>query len=187
MGSCWDTSLSLSNISRARGMRPLCPALKGETLARTGEGCFKKDDVVDSLLASHRLPGLYFIRFLSAPDVFSVCVRIDQVPEEGTVTAKVNAVKVTDIAGNINTASGVVTFIFDTTVPSLVLSTSEPSNTNENPIPVTATFSEAVTGFALADVAVTGATVDTLVAVSTSVYTMNVNPTGQVRFATCRP
>ena len=104
---------------------------------------------------------------------------VDLVPEEGTVTAVIAATKATDLAGNINTGSNTVEFVFDTTVPTLVLSSSEPSNTNEDPIPVTATFSEAVTGFVVGDVTVTGAEVDTFVAVSTSVYTMNVNPTGQ--------
>ena len=62
--------------------------------------------------------------------------------------------------------------------PTVVLSSSSPSTTNTSPIPVTATFSQAVTGVATSSVTATNATVTNL-AGSGAVYTFNINPSSQ--------
>jgi len=66
--------------------------------------------------------------------------------------------------------------VFDTTPPTVTLSSTEPSPTNASPIPVTATFSEDVTGFVLGDISVGGGFANNF-AGSGSVYTFDVIPT----------
>jgi hypothetical protein len=57
-------------------------------------------------------------------------------------------------------------------------STAAPS-TNTSPIPVTATFSEAVTGFTIDDLAAVNGTPGNFAAVSGTVYTLDVTPAGE--------
>ena len=66
----------------------------------------------------------------------------------------------------------------DNSALSVSLSSTAPSQTSTT-IPVTATFSKAVTGFVVGDISVTGGTAGSFVAVSTSVYTFVVTPSGQ--------
>ncbi|MDD5050805.1 MAG: Ig-like domain-containing protein [Candidatus Pacebacteria bacterium] len=70
--------------------------------------------------------------------------------------------------------------IIDSTAPTVTLTSTSTSLTNV-PIPVTARFSEAVTGFTSGDVSVitSNATVGSFVTVSSSTYTFVVTPTGQ--------
>ena len=68
-----------------------------------------------------------------------------------------------------------LSLIKDTTLPSITLTTTSSSPTNTSPIPVTATFSESVTGFSLTDITVTNGTAANLSG-SGSVYTFNVYP-----------
>src|SRR5207237_5216812 len=58
-----------------------------------------------------------------------------------------------DAAGNLNTVASQLTRTYDGTRPSVALSSSSSSQTNAA-FTVTATFSEAVTGFSLVDVSV---------------------------------
>ncbi len=53
------------------------------------------------------------------------------------------------------------------------------SPTNTSPIPVTTTFSQEVTGFAVGDVTVGNGTAGNFVAVSGTVYTIDVTPAAQ--------
>ncbi len=81
---------------------------------------------------------------------------------------------VTDIAGN--SASDDITFVWDTTPPTVVLTSSTPDPTN-GLIFVIAQFSETVTGFDTTDIAVVNGAVDTFVAVDGDTYQFNVDPT----------
>jgi hypothetical protein len=85
-------------------------------------------------------------------------------------------VRVTDTAGNSGTAV-TQAYVLDTTAPTATLSTTSANPTNTSPIPVKVTFSEAVTGVALAGFTVNNGTAGNLVAVSTTVYTVDVTPT----------
>src|SRR5574342_262503 len=63
--------------------------------------------------------------------------------------------------------------------PAVVLSSTAPNPTNTSPIPVTATFSESVTGFALGDIIITNGAAGNFVNVTSTVYTFDVTPAGQ--------
>jgi hypothetical protein len=63
----------------------------------------------------------------------------------------------TDEATNGNLASNVITFTFDTTAPTLIISSAETTvYTNVNPLPFTFTWNEPVYGFVTAGVTATG-------------------------------
>ncbi|MEK7793741.1 MAG: Ig-like domain-containing protein, partial [Candidatus Hydrogenedentota bacterium] len=98
---------------------------------------------------------------------------------QGAVTASIAGGVAQDGASNGNTAATQFSRMFDSAAPSVVLSTTATNPTGISPIPVTATFNEDVTGFALADVAVTNATKGNLVAVTAKVYTFNLTPSAQ--------
>ena len=88
---------------------------------------------------------------------------VDIVPREGTVTASVLANVAFDPATNPNTATGsAVTFVYDTTSPSVSLTSTEAYNSNSASFPITATFAESVTGFSLTSLTVTGGATESL-------------------------
>jgi hypothetical protein len=66
---------------------------------------------------------------------------------EDTITATMEAAQTTDAALNDNTASNVLTFFYDITNPTVVITTSKPTDTNTEPIDLTFTFSEDVVDF----------------------------------------
>jgi len=66
--------------------------------------------------------------------------------------------------------------VIDTTAPTVVLATIAPNPTNTSPIPVTATFSEPVTGFESADITVGNGSVSNFAGSGTT-YTFDVTPT----------
>jgi hypothetical protein len=99
---------------------------------------------------------------------------------DGIVRATIAAGAVQDAAGNGNIAPS-FSIVSDRTAPMVAITT--PNNpTNANPIPFTATFTEDVTGFVLADIVVTNGTAGNFVAVNAQTYTFNVTPAaaGQV-------
>jgi hypothetical protein len=98
---------------------------------------------------------------------------------EGLVTVDVPAGAAQDAAGNGNTAPPQFSITYDPLAPTVTLSSTATSPTGISPIPMTATFSEAVTGFALEDITVGNGTASNFVAVSTTVYTFSVTPAGQ--------
>jgi len=65
------------------------------------------------------------------------------------------------------------------TAPTVTLTSTATSPTKTSPIPMTATFSEAVTGFVVGDITVGNGSAGNFVAVSTTVYTFDVTPAGQ--------
>jgi hypothetical protein len=66
---------------------------------------------------------------------------------------------------------------FDAVQPAVLLSTTAGDPTSLSPIPVTITFSEPVTGFTIADIGVTNGTAANFIAVSDTVYTVEITPT----------
>jgi uncharacterized repeat protein (TIGR01451 family) len=93
---------------------------------------------------------------------------------DGTVTVDLAANAAQDGVGNGNTAAARLTRTYDATAPSVALSTAAAATTNA-PFTVTATFSEAVTGFVLADVSVGNGTASSLQGSGTT-YTFVVTP-----------
>ncbi|GAA4363055.1 hypothetical protein GCM10023185_31480 [Hymenobacter saemangeumensis] len=92
---------------------------------------------------------------------------------QGAHTVRATA---TDAAGNVSPNSNTNTFTVDTTAPTVAVSSTASNPTNSSPIPVTVTFSEAVSGFVAGDVTVSNGTVSGFSG-SGSVYTFNVTPT----------
>lgn len=60
--------------------------------------------------------------------------------------------------------------------PTVLITSTESSPSAADPIPVTITFSEAVTGFSVGDIVETNCTLTDFVAVSSLVYTVDANP-----------
>ena len=75
---------------------------------------------------------------------------------DGTVTVSIAADVATDIAGNLNTASTQVTVTVDTTAPTVTITPDDGTTTSDDPVTFTATFSEDVQNFVLADITITG-------------------------------
>jgi len=96
----------------------------------------------------------------------------------GDVTVSVAANSATDAAGNGNTAATPFTITFNGTLPAVTLSSTASDPTSTSPIPITATFSEDVTGFTASGITVTNGTVSNFAATSASVYTFDVTPDG---------
>ena len=98
---------------------------------------------------------------------------------QGTVTIGVAANVSPDAAANGNLAAANLTRMFDNVAPTVAITSSSTDPTNTSPIPVTITFSESVTGFAVGDIGVTNGTASGFVATSGTVYTANITPSGQ--------
>ncbi|WP_159439859.1 Ig-like domain-containing protein [Pontibacter lucknowensis] len=98
---------------------------------------------------------------------------------DGEVGIAVAADVARDAAGNGNLKADALTRMYDATKPTLVLSTEANSPINAA-VEVVFTFSEQVSGFALADVAVTGGTVSNLApAAGGKVYTATITPSAE--------
>ena len=98
--------------------------------------------------------------------------------DDGEVAVQIMAGVVADAAGNGNEASGVLTRTYDTTRPTGTLTSEMTDVFNAAKLVVTATFSEAVTGFTADAVTVENGTVDAVEAVDgdESAYTVTVTP-----------
>ncbi|MBI5094586.1 MAG: hypothetical protein HZB26_19400, partial [Candidatus Hydrogenedentes bacterium] len=97
---------------------------------------------------------------------------------QGTVTADIAAGVCVDVAGNSNTAATQLSRTYDSVAPTVSMSSAAGATTNSNPIPVTVTFSEGVTGFTSGDITAGNATVSGF-AGSGSSYSFNLTPSGQ--------
>ncbi|MEZ4705112.1 MAG: Ig-like domain-containing protein [Bdellovibrionota bacterium] len=95
---------------------------------------------------------------------------------DGTVLVDVAGGVAQDAAGNNNTAATQFTIVFDGTAPSVNITSSESSPTNNSPIPVTITFSESVTGFVMGDITVGNGSLSNFAGSGTT-YTVDVTPT----------
>ncbi|HEX4925573.1 MAG TPA: Ig-like domain-containing protein, partial [Bdellovibrionales bacterium] len=101
---------------------------------------------------------------------------VDITPTGANVTLNVGAGVATDAAGNLNTAATQFTRTFDNSSPGLVITSTAPDPTNTSPIPVTFTFSEPVTGFAITDIVAGNGTLSNFAGSGTT-YTVDVTPT----------
>ncbi|MEO1401710.1 MAG: Ig-like domain-containing protein [Cyanobacteria bacterium J06635_1] len=84
----------------------------------------------------------------------------------------------TDSFGNVSTASGALSITVDTAAPTVAISSTAPTSTNASPIPVTITFSEAVTDFVIGDVTVGNGTASNFATSDNQTFTLDVTPTG---------
>jgi len=105
---------------------------------------------------------------------------VDLIPAgQGLVRAAIAAGGAADAAGNTNTAATPLSRTYDSVPPSVSMGSSAPNPTNTSPIPVTVTFSESVTGFALSDITVTNATKNNFQMTDAAPYTFDLTPSGQ--------
>jgi uncharacterized delta-60 repeat protein len=81
-----------------------------------------------------------------------------------------------DVAGNV-ASSPALTVEIDTTLPTIALSSPAPADVNA-PFTVTATFSQGVTDFTAADLAIGNGSVSNFTPVSNTTYTFTVTPAG---------
>jgi hypothetical protein len=95
---------------------------------------------------------------------------------DGTVTVSIAANVAQDAAGNGNSASNTINLTSDRTAPTVNLTTTAGSSTSDNPIPFTATFSEAVTDFTAGDILVNNGGVINFTQVNATTYTFDVVP-----------
>ena len=93
----------------------------------------------------------------------------------GAVTVDIAGSVAIDTAGNNNTAATQLSVTYDGVAPTVALT--GPSGIVAADFTVTATFSEAVTGFAVGDITVANGTASALVATNASAYTFTVTPT----------
>ena len=89
---------------------------------------------------------------------------------------KIIYVKYKDLAGNETTETISDSIILDTTDPTVTISSTESIITNADPIPITITFNESVTGFELSDLTVGNGTADNFSGSGTT-YTVDITPT----------
>jgi len=97
-------------------------------------------------------------------------------PSYYTLKVTIPAGVATNSDGNDN-LRGEISISGDIDPPSLQITSTKSSPTQASPIPMTATFNEAVTGFELGDVIVGNGYANNFVAVSGSVYTFDLIPT----------
>lgn len=96
---------------------------------------------------------------------------------DGNVTVNLNSGVAKDIAGNDNSASNTYVIKFDSTNPTITITSSEPNPTN-TAIDFRVTFSELVTGFASGDITVGNGSVTSFVEQTTGlVWDVTVTPT----------
>lgn len=96
---------------------------------------------------------------------------------QGTVSVSVAASVAVDSVGNGNAASSSLTRTYDSVKPTVTMTSSAPSTTN-TAIPVTVSFSEAVTGFASSDVTLSSGTISGFSGSGAS-YSFTVTPSVQ--------
>jgi hypothetical protein len=97
---------------------------------------------------------------------------------QGVVTVDVAAGVAQDAASNGNTAATQFSIEYDSAAPTVTITSTASSPTNDSPIPVTATFSEDVTGFTVGDIIVGNGTASNF-AGGPAVYTFDVTPAAQ--------
>ncbi|WP_224744054.1 Ig-like domain-containing protein [Pontibacter aquaedesilientis] len=95
---------------------------------------------------------------------------------QGTASILLAAGKVTDLAGNANTASTKLEIAYDLKRPKVAISSEAPQLVKA-PFTVQFDFDEDVSGFSAADITLTNANVSNFSTVSGSVYTVRINPT----------
>ena len=97
---------------------------------------------------------------------------------DGLVTANIAAASAHDSAGNGNIAATQFARTVERVAPTVTMSSPTGNPTGATTIPVTVSFSESVSGFTSADIAVCGATASAFAGSGTT-YTFNLIPTGE--------
>lgn len=98
---------------------------------------------------------------------------------QGSVTVNVAAGVCQDSDGNLNQAAPTpITRTYDSVRPTVTITSPASEPTPVSPFPIRIVFSEPVTGFALADLAVSGGTAGSFTGSSRN-YTADVTPAGQ--------
>ena len=95
---------------------------------------------------------------------------------QGLVTADIAAGVAQDNSGNLNSSASQFSRTFDSSMPTVTMSSLAPDPTNTSPIPVTVQFSENVTGFDVGDLTPGNATVGNFLAVDGDTYTFDLTP-----------
>jgi len=116
--------------------------------------------------------GIRVASFAMSTDRTTATFDVDPLLNNGRVYITVSSFS--DDAGNVNTANPSLTVTTDQTAPTVTL-TSDAATVQSGVFTVTATFSEAVTGFAAEDIVVTNGTKGALSGSGTT-YTMEVTP-----------
>ena len=101
----------------------------------------------------------------------------------GATTIDVAGNKFTDAVGNNNSAATQFTWTYDNVVPTMAITSTTSgvtsgSTTNDSTIALRFTASEAATGFAANDITVSGGSISSFTAVSSTVYTATFTPSG---------
>ncbi|MCB8964662.1 MAG: T9SS type A sorting domain-containing protein [Bacteroidales bacterium] len=81
---------------------------------------------------------------------------------QGSVSVDISAGVATDGAGNGNAAAPTFSVTYDSQSPTVAITSTETSPTNATPIPISITFNESVTGFAIEDISVTNGSASNL-------------------------
>ena len=97
--------------------------------------------------------------------------------EDGIVTVNIESGVTVDNAGNPNTESNTLEINFDSTGPSVLISTIENNPTNSNPFEITIEFSEEISGFDLADISVVNGTASNLNNSNDTIFNADIIPT----------
>ncbi|MDY6934615.1 MAG: chitobiase/beta-hexosaminidase C-terminal domain-containing protein, partial [Spirochaetota bacterium] len=100
------------------------------------------------------------------------------VDDDEEATGTYNISDFTDAAGNVMSSDSSNTVSVDTMQPTVSISSSESSPTNNNPFPVTITFSEVVSGFAVGDISVGNGSAGNFNTSDNIVYTVDITPSG---------
>lgn len=106
---------------------------------------------------------------------------------QGATTIDVAASAFTDSAGNGNTAATQFSWTYDSTSPSMTITSSTVSDgdhSNDTTIALTFTASDATTNFVEGDISVSGGSLSSFAAISSTVYTATFTPTSTVEVTT---
>jgi hypothetical protein len=101
---------------------------------------------------------------------------------DGATTIDVDSNKFTDAASNGNTATSQFNWTYDSTGPTIAITSSTVSDgdtSNDNSIALTFTSSEATSNFAVGDISVSGGSLSNFAASSSTVYTATFTPSGE--------
>ncbi len=109
-------------------------------------------------------------------DDISFTVDITPAGDPVTVTVDVASGLAADAAGNVNTAAAQFSIVYNSSVPTLIISSTASNPTNVSLIPITFTFSEAMTGFVVGDITIGNGMAGNLQTSDNTVFTADITP-----------
>ncbi|MBN1409633.1 MAG: LamG domain-containing protein [Spirochaetales bacterium] len=110
-------------------------------------------------------------------DTDPVVYTVDITPtDQGAVTALIPAAVCQDTDTNDNLVSDLFSIVYDSIAPDVTITSTETSPTTASPIPVTITFTEAVTDFVMGDLAVGNGTAQNFQTTDNTVFTVDIVP-----------